>query len=139
MKVDQIIRKTYAGMMAGRRFSPKECNAFRDAIWREAQDGKIEAMMLFFAESLHDTEHYGRARISRVLRDCDKKMLEFIQKTDDGTWDMDDLRIRVFEKTHFMFAMSEEDQAHIVEVLTAAGFEVSVDEPEEGEENVDAL
>lgn len=136
MTVDQIIRRTYAGMVSGKRFSPKECNAFRDAIWREANDGKIEAMMLFFAESLHDTGHCGKDEIARVLRDCDQKMLEFIEKADDGTWNMDDLRVRVFGKTGFMFAMSREDQEHIVQVLTAAGYDVSVDEPEEVKDDV---
>lgn len=131
MRIEQIIRQTYARMIAGHRFAMKECDAFRDAIWKEARRGQVEAMMLFFAEALHDSEGYDTEGVARVLRYVDGLMLEFIEKTDDGTWNMDDLRLRVFGKTGFMFAMSEEDREHIAGVLKEAGYNVTLYEPEE--------
>lgn len=128
MTVQKLIQQTYAWMLQGRRFRLKEIDAFRDAIWKEAGDGRIEAMMLFFAEGLHDVLGFGYKRIARVLRYCDGKMKEFIDATNAGTFSMDDIRIRVFEKTGFMFAMSREDQEHIVKILTDAGFNVKIDE-----------
>lgn len=132
MTAQKLIQQTYMWMLQGRRFRLKEIDAFRDAIWRESQDGRIEAMMLFMAEALHDTLGFGHIRTARVLRYCDKRMAEFIEETHKGTFSMDDLRIRVFGKTHFMFAMSAEDQEHIVKVLTDAGYKVTI---EKGEDN----
>lgn len=131
MTIQKYIRQVYVWMLQGRRFTKKEIDQFRNMIWKESQDGRTEAMMLFFAESLHDTEGYGQKRTARVLRYCDGLMREFIDKTADGSWDMDALRLRVFEKTHFMFAMTPEDQKHIVELLTEAGYNVTTGEEEE--------
>lgn len=127
MKTQKYIQQVYVWMMQGRKFRLKEIDAFRDAIWKESQDGRIEAMMLFFAEALHDTEGFGHTRTARVLRYCDEKMKEFIDRTNDGSWDMDQLRLRVWEKTHFMFAMSDEDMEHITGMLQAAGYSVKTE------------
>lgn len=128
----KLIESTYAGMIAGRRFSLKQIDAFRDAIWAEAEDGRLEAAMLFFAEALHDTEHYGAKRVRRVLRYTNRQMVDYLEQK----LNMDDLRLRVFGKTGFMFAMTEADQRHIVQLLTGAGYEVHIDEPEEDGDDV---
>ena len=130
MKTQKYIQQVYAWMLQGRRFKLKEIDAFRDMIWKESQDGRIEAMMLFFAEAMHDVYGFGQKRSARILRYCDEKMKELIDKTNDNSWDMDDLRLRVWEKTHFMFAMTEEDQQHIVAMLQAAGYNVTAGEKE---------
>ena len=126
-----------AGMLCGRRFSPKQIERLREMIWTEANDGRIEVMMLFFAEAMHDVLGFGHERTRRILHYIDDKMRDFTAGVEDGTFDVDDLRVRVFSKTHFMFAMSEKDQQHIVDVLTAAGYTVTVDAPEEEKDGQD--
>lgn len=123
----KLIESTYIGMIGGRRFKLKEIDAFRDAIWAEAQDGRLEAAMLFFAEALHDTEHFGPKRVRRVLRYTNQQMVEYLE----GGMTMDELRKRVWDKTHFIFAMNEKDQKHIVELLNLDDYDVHVDEPED--------
>lgn len=139
MTYDKTWWSVKAGMMAGRRFSPKEIEKFRRLIWTEANDGRVEVMLLFFAEALHDKLGFGHERTARLLRHVNQKMVEWTDKVEAGEWNVDDLRMRVFDKTGFIFAMNKADQAHIEEMLKAAGHKVTVDEPEEGEENVDAL
>ena len=133
MTYDKEWRAVAAGMLAGRRFSPKQIEALHDMIWREADDGRIELMMLFFAEALHDVLHFGHDRISRVLHWVDDRMGEFSKELDDGTMDVDDVRIRVFDKTKMMFALNEKDRDYIAQLLTAAGYDVTVDEKEEND------
>lgn len=131
MTTKKYIQQVYMWMLQGRRFKLKEIDQFRDTIWKESQDGRVEAMMLFFAEALHDVMGYGHQRTAKVLRYCDERMREFIDEMNEDAFSMDALRIRVFEKTHFMFAMSPEDQKHIVTMLQEAGYNVTADEPEE--------
>jgi len=132
MTYEKEWRSIAAGMLCGRRFSPKQVENLRQMIWREADDGRIEVMMLFFAEALHDVLHFGHDRTSRVLHWVDDKMGEFSQALDDGTMDLDDLRVRVFSKTKMMFALNEKDRDYIAHMLTAAGYDVTVDEKGEG-------
>lgn len=133
MRTWEIWKRTTAGMLAGRRFSPKQIEELRRAVWEEANDGRVEVMLLFFAEALHDVLGYGYKRTARILHWVNDHMQEWTDKVNAGEWDIDDLRIRVFEKTGFMFALNKQDQMHIVEVLNGLGHKVTIDEPEEEE------
>ena len=137
MNTWEVWKKTTAGMMAGRRFSPRQVEELRRAVWEEANDGRVEVMMLFFAEAMRDVLGFGHDRTAKVLRYVNERMIEWSAKVDAGEWDVDDLRKRVFEKTGFIFAMHKKDQEHIAEMLTEAGYNVTVDAPEEEKDGQD--
>ena len=132
----QQLRMQYRmGMFKGRRFSLQEINAYEDIILAGIDDMRREAMMLFFAEALHDQLGFGPKRIRRILTLMDKRMgtLEGVMD-EDGILDIDALRIRVFSKTHYMFAIREADQEYIVKLLEDAGYKVETIVSEEEEE-----
>jgi hypothetical protein len=81
-------------------------------------------MLLYFAEVLHDEYGFGMRRISNVLNKVDESMHEWLE--DD--FNMDNLRLRVFEKTKFLFACDIEDQKRINELLEQAGYKVKTEE-----------
>ena len=120
MNRKQIINQGRVSMLQGRRMTQKQIVQYEAAIRQQLTDNRVEVMMLFMAEALHDIAGYGMKRTARVLRNIDARMAEFLE--DD--FDIDALRVRVFEKTQLMFACNEEDQKHIAKLLQAAGYDV---------------
>lgn len=118
--MSNIISQGRAALMGQARKSPNFVKSYETAVIQKYNDNRVEVMMLFMAETLHDELGFGEKRTRNILRSVDDRMLEFI---DEG-FDMDKLRVRVFEKTGFMFAANEEDQDHICKVLEEAGYEV---------------
>lgn len=128
MKRDAIITSARVSMLHGRRMSQKQIVQYEEAIRQTFTDDRVEVMMLFMAEALHDIAGYGMKRTSRILRSIDERMKEFLE---DG-FQIDALRVRVFGKTNFMFACSPEEQKHIAEVLKAAGYDVHLEGEQDG-------
>lgn len=112
-------------MLKGYRFRPNDIYKYENAMWQQSVDDRVEVMMLFFAEALHDVAGYGSKRTSRILHSVDERMKEFTDGVNAGTFDLDALRIRVFAKSKFMFALSVEDQEHITKILEEAGYNVN--------------
>lgn len=127
MKQDSIITSARVSMLQGRRMTQKQIIQHEAAIRQQLTDDRVEVMMLFMAEALHDIAGYGMKRTARILKNIDERMVEFLE---DG-FDIDALRVRVFGKTNFMFACDPEEQKHVAEVLKAAGYDVKM----EGEDN----
>lgn len=125
---EQIINATKALMYRGHRFKPNEIHNFENAIWQQNTDDRIEVMMLFFAEAMHDIAGYGPTRTQRILRSLDERMSEFIDGVNEGTFSLDMLRMRVFKKTGYMFALNEEDQKRITKMLEDCGYDVKMEE-----------
>lgn len=115
-------------MLNGRRMSGKQIAQYETAIRQQVTDSRVEVMMLYMAEALHDIAGYGMRRTARILRSVDERMKEF----QDPDFNLDDLRVRVFGKTSFVFACTEEEQEYIAGVLERAGYHVR---QEGGEEN----
>lgn len=124
MNIQAIINATRVAMLKGRRLTPKQIEQYEYAIRQGVNDNRVEAMMLYAAEALHDELGFGIKRTSRILNKIDESMKEWL----DPSFQLDDLRIRVFEKTGFMFACTEEDQRHIEKLLKNAGYNVMTEE-----------
>lgn len=121
MNKARIINATRAGMIRGKRFSPPEIGRYEDALLQQTHDDKVEVMMLYFAEVLHDELGFGMKRTQKILSKVDEHMCEWL---DVENFNLDKLRVRVFDKTHFMFACDAEDMKHIEQLLTEAGYNV---------------
>lgn len=126
----KIIDSTVAKMIRGYRFKPKEIAAFEDAIMRTQMDNQTETMMLFFAEALHDVAGADAKDIFRVMAYINVRLNEFIELVNNHSFNIDDLRLRVYEKTDYIFAMSEEDREHIRLMLKEHGYDVDAVEAE---------
>lgn len=126
----KIIDSTVAKMIRGYRFKPKEIAAFEDAIMRTQMDNQTETMMLFFAEALHDVAGADAKDIFRVMAYINVRLNEFIELVNNHAFNIDDLRLRVYEKTDYIFAMSEEDREHIRLMLKEHGYDVDAVEAE---------
>lgn len=126
----KVIDSTVAKMIRGYRFKPKEIAAFEDAIMRTQMDNQTETMMLFFAEALHDVAGADSNDIFRVMAYINVKLNEFIELVNNHSFSIDDLRLRVYEKTDYIFAMSEEDREHIRLMLKEHGYDVDAVEAE---------
>lgn len=126
----KIIDSTVAKMIRGYRFKPQEIAAFEDAIMRTQMDNQTETMMLFFAEALHDVAGADAKDIFRVMAYINVKLNEFIELVNNHSFNIDDLRLRVYEKTDYIFAMSEEDREHIRLMLKEHGYDVDAVEAE---------
>ena len=126
----KIIDSTVAKMIRGYRFKPKEIAAFEDAIMRTQMDNQTETMMLFFAEALHDVAGADEHDIFRTMAYINVKLNEFIELVNNHSFSIDDLRLRVYEKTDYIFAMSEEDREHIRLMLKEHGYDVDAVEAE---------
>lgn len=118
MSVRNVVNSARVGMMRGKRFSPKEIERYEIALKQNVDNTRVEAMFLYFAEVLHDEYGFGMKRIRNVINKVDESMHEWLQ--DD--FNMDDLRIRVFGKTYYIFACDEDERNHIYKVLEAAGY-----------------
>lgn len=123
MKLERIINQARSYMIKGRRMNPAQISQYENAIRQSVHDGLLEAVLLYMAEVLHDELGFGRVRTARILRKVDEHMLEW----QDPEFQMDELRLRVFGKTQFMFACNEEDQKHIARLLQAAGYDVRLE------------
>lgn len=126
----KVIDSTVAKMIRGYRFKPKEIAAFEDAIMRTQMDNQTETMMLFFAEALHDVAGADANDIFRVMAYINVRLNEFIELVNNHSFNIDDLRLRVYEKTDYIFAMSEEDREHIRLMLKEHGYDVDAVEAE---------
>lgn len=125
MNKERVINSTRAGMMRGKRFKPQEIGQYEDALKQQMNDDKVEVMMLYFAEVLHDELGFGLKRTQNILTKVDEHMCEWL---DVEGFNIDVLRRRVFEKTHFLFACDEMDQKYIEDMLDQAGFKVKTEE-----------
>lgn len=125
MNKERVINSTRAGMMRGKRFKPQEIAQYEDVLRQQTHDDKVEVMMLYFAEVLHDELGFGLRRTQNILSKVDERMLEWL---DEEGFSLDKLRLRVFEKTHFLFACDEMDQKYIEDMLDQAGYKVKNEE-----------
>lgn len=125
-KTRKTINEGRAALIGKARKNPVFVRSYENAVLQEYNDNRVEAMMLFFAEVLHDELGFGQTRTRRILRSLDNYMMEFCEEG----FDLDKLRIRIFEKTHFVFACNAEDQKHVEAVLKAAGYTVDFDTEE---------
>lgn len=119
----KLINDGRAALIGKARKNPAFVRGYEDAVLQEYNDNRVEAMMLFFAEVLHDELGFGQTRTRRLLRSLDDRMVEFCEEG----FDLDKLRVRIFDKTRFAFACNEEDQKHLEAVLMAAGYAVDSD------------
>lgn len=125
MNKERVINSTRAGMIRGKRFNMSEIARYEDVLKQQMNDDKVEVMMLYFAEVLHDELGFGLKRTQNILSKVDERMLEWL---DEEGFNIDKLRLRVFEKTHFLFACDEMDQKYIEDMLDQAGFKVKTEE-----------
>lgn len=124
MSPERVINNARAMMIRGKRFKPEEIGRYEDAVRQAVENDRTEAMMLYFAEVLHDELGFGMKRVSRILQKVDSSMHEWLQPE----FNLDDLRLRVFGKTKFLFACDIDDQKRIVELLNKAGYEIKTEE-----------
>lgn len=117
---EKIIQQAHVGMIRGKRFSPKEIQQYEAAVLQGLNDDRVEVMMLYFAESMHDVEGYGTKRTRRILNDVDAKMQEWLTPG----FELNTLRLRVWEKTGWIFACDEEGYNNIVQLLQEHGYKV---------------
>lgn len=100
---------------------PKELAMYEAAINHLTKDNIMETMFLYAVEALKDDMGLPNDECHRIAYAIDSRMHEW---TDNPNFNIDDLRLRVFQKVEFMFACSEEDEEHIVQLLRDAGHEV---------------
>lgn len=97
--------------------------SYENAILQEYNDNRVECMMLFFAEVLHDEMGFGQKRIARVLDGIDRSMTEFFNQE----FDLDQLKVRVYKKCNFLWVANEEEQRYMVALLEANGIKVDLE------------
>lgn len=119
----QTIRNTEVAMMAGRRLSPRQIGAYKDALRRANDDGYIEVLILLFAEAMSET--YDREQTAQVMRRLKELQNRFTEDVADGLM-LDDLIVRVYEKTGLIFPMEDAEEEYIKGVLRRAGYDVEV-------------
>lgn len=119
-KTERVINESHVNMMRGKRFSPKEIQNYENAVEQRSHDDSMEMSMMLFAEVLKEEFGFGRQRINKTLRKFDTKCAEIIEKN----LEIDDLRVRCFEKTKIAFALNKEDQEHVQRILQDAGYQV---------------
>ena len=119
----RLIGNSEVGMIRGKRFSLKEIRRFEEAVMRTQTDGQIECMMLFFCETLHEILGSDEGDIFRVMSRLNEHLTQFMQDIRKPGFNIDDIRLRVYEKTNYIFAMSEDDRLHIREMLAEHGYD----------------
>lgn len=119
----KLIGNSEVGMIRGKRFSLKEIRRFEEAVMRTQTDGQIECMMLFFCETLHDVLDADETQIFRVMRRLNEHLARFMLDIRTPEFNIDDIRLRVYEKTNYIFAMSEDDRQHIRAMLAENGYD----------------
>ena len=124
MGARNTVNSARVGMMRGKRFSPKEIERYEMALKQNVDNTRVETIFLYFAEALHDLYGFGMKRTSKVINTVDENMHEWLR--DD--FNMDDLRLRVFEKTRFLFTCDAEEQKHVHEMLAEAGYILKTEE-----------
>lgn len=125
----KALRRAQTAMLKG-GMNPKQIDSFITDVRQSVVDDRVEVMFLMSALALRRELKWGQVRIRRHLRAVDDLMKEFV--ADD--FDLDKLRVQVFEETGFMMAANEEDEKHIVEVLRAAGYKVITEDEDEDKE-----
>lgn len=116
----KTVRTTEVAMMTGRRLSPRQIEAYKDALRRSFDDWYIEVLTLLFAEAMADTYTVEEtAAIMRKVKDAQNALTEQVE---DGLR-IDRLIVRVYEKTGMIFPMSDAEEAHILNVLRDAGYD----------------
>ncbi len=116
MTREKLIRDTEVAMMTGRRLSPRQIGAYKEAVRVHYDDGYIEAMSLFYAEAVADV--IGGDRVYEVMERARELQRVFM---DDGEGALDDLIARVYEKTHVMVCFDEEDEEYVRRLLKERG------------------
>lgn len=116
MNEGKTIRDTEVAMMTGRRLSPRQIGAYKEAVRRHYDDGYIEAMSLFYAEAVADV--LGADRVYEVMERARELQTKFI---DDGQGALDDLIVRVYEKTRVMVCFNDTDEAYVRRLLQERG------------------
>lgn len=119
----KIMGNAEVWMLHGRRFSLKEIRRFEEAVMHSQLDGQIETMMLLFTEAMHDTMAMPEDEIFRVMSRLNTLLLEFQRDVNDRSFSIDDVRLRVYEKTNYIFAMNDADREHIRQLLKAHGYD----------------
>ena len=116
----KTVRTTEVAMMTGRRLSPRQIEAYKDALRRSFDDGYIEVLTLLFAEAMADTYTVDEtAAIMRKVKDAQNALTAQVE---DGLR-IDRLIVRVYDKTGMIFPMSDAEEAHILNVLRDAGYD----------------
>lgn len=117
----KTITNTEVAMMAGRRLSPRQIEAYKDALRYENDDGYIEVLMLLFAEAMADNhDKDDTVAVMTRLRDLQRAFTDEVE----GGLTIDGLIVRVYAKTGLIFPMNPQEEAHIVGVLRDAGYDV---------------
>lgn len=124
MSARNIVNAARVGMVRGKRFSPKEIERYEMALKQNVDNTRVETIFLYFAEVLHDEYGFGMKRTSNVINKVDENMHEWLN--DD--FNLDDLRLRVFEKTRFLFTCDPEEQKRVYAMLEAAGYVLKTEE-----------
>ena len=120
MQPRKIINDTRAKIMRGKKLSPAEVMRYENAVAQMVTEDRVTLMFLYFAETLHDVHGFGHKRTTRIISEVDKRMHDFL----DPDFDLDDLIVRVYKKTQYIVAGSEEEFDHTLEVLKSNGFPV---------------
>lgn len=122
MTGERLIKNAQVGMLRGKRFTPKEIQLYESAVRQTVNDDRVEVMMLYFAEVMHDLAGYGTKRTRRILSEVDARMHDWLQPG----FTLNELRLRVWEKTGWIFTCDEEGYKQVIEMLQANGYKVDV-------------
>ena len=117
MQPKKVINDTRAKMVRGKRFNLAEIQQYEHAIVQMVNDDRAEVMFLYFAEILHDKLGFGHKRVTNIVKEVDSRMTEWLEPD----FNIDDLIVRVYEKTQFLFACTEEEYVRITELLKDKG------------------
>lgn len=123
MNDNKTIRDTEVAMLTGRRLSPRQIGAYKEALRRSDDDGYIEVLTLLFAEAMCET--YDAEQSAVVMRRLKELQRRFSEDVADGLT-LDDLIVRVYEKTGLIFPMEAAEEEYIKNVLRRAGYDVEV-------------
>ncbi len=123
MNADKVIRDTEVAMLTGRRLSPRQIEHYKTTLRMHRDSGYIEVLTLLFAEAMADT--YDREQTAVVMHRLQDLQNAFTKQADNGM-SIDDLIIRVYEKTGLIFPMEDAEEAYIKNLLQSAGYDVEV-------------
>lgn len=129
-RLEKIINQAEVAMIRGKGMNMAQIQRYKNAVKQQEHNYLLEVMMLYMAEVLHDELGFGMKRIRKILTSVDSRMYEWVNEPD---FTIDDLRVRVYKKTHYMFACSEEEHEYIVKLLEDAGVKVYVQTEQDGQ------
>jgi len=123
MNADKVIRDTEVAMLTGRRLSPRQIEHYKTTLRMHRDSGYIEVLTLLFAEAMADS--YGREQTAEVMHRLRDLQNAFTKECDEGMT-IDDLIVRVYEKTGLIFPMEKGEEAYIKNLLQSEGYDVEV-------------